>query len=634
MMQFIRERAQGLVAAAIILLLCLTFLLWGVESYINAARQVVVAKVNGEEIPLHEFQAAFQRMRQRAQADQGNGFNAEFWAEESTKKKALDMLVEERLLRQVAHQARLRIADAQLGEYFRASQAFLEDGKFSAARFQQVAQAMGLTPAGFETQVRSDLTVQQLRAGVALSAFSTRQEAGLLAQLLEQKRDIGFTILQPAKPDSITVSDADLATWFKAHEEDFRIPDKVNLEYLELKLDDLKAEVAVDDAALQTYYDAHKAQYTAQEERSVNHVLVQVPKGANEADIAKAKEKALALRAQITGGKTIEDVAKASSDDLGSRAEGGATGFFPKGVMAPEFEAAAFSMKQGELSEPVKTEFGFHLIRLNEIRGGGTKPFADARAEVEAAYRKEQAEAVFFDRAEKFSDAVNEHPDSLAAAGEKVGLKLATAERLTRADIDGKFSSGVSTAIWAPEVLKEGMATTPIEIGPNRVVAVRVTAFEASRLPALADVRAVALERLQQEKVREATRDRGAAIVGRLKKGEDLKAVVDAEKLVWTDVKAANRESSELNRAVARAAFREPLANADSIAYLGVPMGSGAYAVVRVANLALPVVDKIEGRRVDVIKTDTDRVRVIGAWRDFVDGLRASGAVKTWAEHL
>ena len=634
MMQFIRDRVQGLVAGAIILLLCLTFLLWGIESYINAARQVIVAKINGEEIKLQEFQTSFQRMRQRAQADQGNGFNPDFWAEESTKRRALDMLVEERLLRQVADQARLRISNAQLAEYFRAAEVFQQDGKFSPERFQQVAQSMGLTSAGFESQARNDLSVQQLRAGIALSAFSTKGESVALAQLLEQRRDVGYATIQPAKPDSVTVSDADLEAWYKEHEEEFRVPEKVDLEYLELKLEDLKKEVAVDDAALETYYEAHKAQYTAQEERSVNHVLVQVKPDAPEKDVAAAKAKAEALRAAIVGGKSIEAVAKESSDDIGSRAEGGATGFFPKGVMAPEFEAAAFAMKKGDLSEPIKTQFGFHIIKLKDIHPGGPKPFAEARAEVEIAYRTEQAEAAFFDRAEKFSDAVNEHPDSLAAAGDKVHLKAATAERLTRADIDTKFSTGVSTALWAPEVLKEGMATMPVEIGNTRMVAARVTHYEPSRLPALSDVKDEALGRVREARVREAAKARGEALLARLKKGEDLKTVMDAEQLQWADVKAANRDSADLNRAVARAAFREPLEKADAVAYFGVPMGTGAYVVARVSNLSLPKPEAIEGRRLDAIKADTDRVRVISAWREFVDGLRASGSIKTWTQHL
>ena len=634
MMQFIRDRVKGLVAGAIILLLCLTFLLWGIESYISAARQIVVAKVNGEEIALQDYQAAYQRMRQRAQAEQGTGFDPDFWAEETTKRRALDMLVEERLLRQVAEDIRLRVSNAQLTEYFTAAEAFKQDGKFSPALFQQIAQSMGLTSAGLEAQARSDLTVQQLRAGIALSAFSTRNEAVELAQLLDQRRDVGYATVQPAKPDTVTVSDADLEAWYKEHEEEFRIPEKVDLEFLELKLDDLKAEIAVDDAALKAYYDNHKAQYTVQEERSANHVLVQLKPDASEADVEAAKAKALALREAILGGKAIEDVAKESSDDIGSRAEGGATGFFPKGVMAPEFEAAAFAMQKGDLSEPIKTQFGFHVIKLKDIRPGGTKPFAEARAEVEAAYRTEQAEAEFFERAEKFSDAVNEHPDSLAAAGEKVGLEAETSSRLTKADIEARFSSGLSGALWEPEVLKESLATMPVEIGSNRMVAGRVTHYEASRIPPLPEVRDEVLARVQDLRVREAAKTRGEAVLARLEKGEEPQAVMDAEQLQWTEVKAANRDSGELNRAVARAAFREPLEKPESVGFLGVQLGTGAYVVARVSNLSLPKADALEGRKLDVIKTDMDRVRVLGSWREFVDALRASGSIKTWNQHL
>jgi len=192
MMEFIRERAKGLVAIAIISLLCLTFLLWGIESYISAAQQVIVAKVNGEEIPLADFQKSFDRMRSRAQSEQGAEFDADLWTQESTKQKALDALIDERLVHQLIDQSRLRLSHEQITQFIANAEAFQVDGKFSADRFKQIAQSMGLSEAGVEKQVRLDLAQQQLRAGVSLSAFSLKGEAEELAQLHDQTGRAGI----------------------------------------------------------------------------------------------------------------------------------------------------------------------------------------------------------------------------------------------------------------------------------------------------------------------------------------------------------------------------------------------------------------------------------------------------------
>jgi peptidyl-prolyl cis-trans isomerase D len=635
MMEFIRERAQGLVAVAIILLLCLTFLLWGIESYINAARQVIAAKINGEEIQLAEYQKSFERMRHRAQQEQGAEFNAELWTRDTTKQRVLDALVEERLVKQLVEKSRLRIANGQLAQYISSSEAFMVDGKFSPPRFNQIAQMMGMSDAGLEQQIRADLAQQQIRAGVALSAFALKTEAQQLAQLLDQKRDIAYAMVKPADAKSAAVTDAELETYYKAHQDDFRVPEKLTLEFLELKLEDLKREVAVDEKGLQDYYDAHKANYTTQEQRSVNHVLIAVKKDAPDSAVEAAKLKASLLRGLIaSGNKTIEQVAKESSEDIGSKAEGGATGFFPRGVMAPEFEKAAFEMKAGELSQPIRTDFGFHIIKLQDIRAGGTKSFAEARAEVEAAYRTEQAETLLSERAEQFSDALNEHPDSLTAAGERLKLKPETLTAASREVISQRFSDAVAAAAWEPEVLNEGLATPALDIGNNRMVALRVTAREPAKVPPLTELKDTVTEQVKQENVRAAATAKGEALLARLKKGEAAADVMAQEKLDWVKVISANRESTEVSRAVARAAFGVPLKDTDATGFVGVPLGTGAYAVVEVSHLRLPKPEEIEGRKVEAIQRDAESFRLISSWRDFMAELREAASIKTYPKVL
>jgi len=634
MLQFIRERAQGLVAMIIIFFLILTFALWGVDEYIRAARNVVVAEVNGEDIDLTAYQQNFQRMRQRAQAQLGDEFDSALWTKEETKQQALDMLIEERLLKHSVDDARLRVSAPQIASFIRGSETFQVDGKFSFDRYRQVVNMLGFTEVGFEQQARQDLAVQQLRAGIALSAFATQDEALRLAQLFAQKRDVGYALIEPPKPETIEVSDADAEAYYKKNQDLFRVPEKLSLQYLELTIDELKREISVDDQVLNSYYDTHKDSYTLQEQRRVNHILVQVSKDATEAEDAAARAKIEALRKDIEAGAAFEEVAKQSSDDIGSRAEGGDTGFFSRGVMAPEFEQAAFALQVGELSQPVKTEFGYHLIRLREIKPGGIEPFEAVRAQVEDTYRREQAESLYFERAEAFSDAVTEHPDSLEAAAETLNMKVETTAPLTREEIEARFSKDVANAAWEPEVLTEGLVSVPVEIENMRVAAIKVVKHEPTHVPAFADIEVEVVAALRDERARDAARTRGDAIAERLRKGEAAEAVAAAEQIEWQEAKGVSRETSELNRAVARAAFQAPLQTDGEPIVIGVPLNNGAFAVARVSNQQIPTAEELAGKNVDAIRRDLARSYMAAAWRAYIDDLRTEGKVKTFPERL
>ncbi len=634
MLQSIRERAQGLAAALIIGLLCLTFVLWGIESYLTSAREVVVAEVNGEKLKLQTYQATFQRLRQRAQAELGDAFDPKIWSEDITKAKALDFLIEDELITQAVERGRLRITDAQVAEYLKSTPTFQVDGKFSRERFAQVASMLGFAERSFEEEARDDMAAQQLRAGVALSAFVTRSAAVRLEQLREQKRTIGYAVIPAADADSIAIAPAEVESYYAEHKEDFRQEERVKLEYLRLTLDDMSAQVPVDDAALQAYYDAHQAQYTTEEQRNVNHVLVQLKKDATLAEDAAARERAGKLRAEVLGGRNIEDVARESSDDLGSKADGGETGLFGKGVMTPEFERAAFALKGlGDVSEVVKTEFGYHVLRLKDIKPGGVMPFDAARADVESAYRREQAENLFFERAEDFSNAVDEHPDSLAAAGEALALTPAMTEALTRTQLAEQFSPALADAVWEPEVLTEGLATPPVELGNTAIVAARVTDRRPSRVPQLDEVRTAIVAALQSGRAREQAAARGQALLDRLRKGEERAAIVSAETLDWKEATAVGRESSEVNRAVLRAAFKAPVPDVGA-SFVGVGLGTGDFAVIEVSNVQMPAATELDGKALMATKREAERIRMLLAWQDFVATLRAEAKVKTYPQNL
>lgn len=627
MLQSIREKAQGAFAIIVIGLLCLTFAVWGVESYLSAARRVVVADVNGEEVELKDYQQTFQRLRQRAQAELGDAFDATLWTQEETKLKVLDYVVEDSLLTQTLSTAGLRISAAQVGDYLRSSPNFQVDGRFSAERYAQVTSMLGFSEQAFEAQTQRDLALQQLRAGVQASSFLTSQDVTQVEHLLRQTRDVAYAIVPVVEPATAETDETELRSYYDKKKEAYRLPDRVAIEYVEIKLDDLARDVSVDAAAIQTYYDAHLAEFTVEEQRAANHVLVQVKEGASADDDAAAKRKAEEMRALVLGGKPIEDVAREFSDDIGSRAEGGATGLFGRGVMVPEFEQAVFSMKTGDVSEPVKSKFGYHVIKLTEVKPGGVKPMEEVRAEITERVAREQAQERYYELAERFTDTVLEHPDSLQSAADALELKIQSASAQSQDQLAAAFSPALAEAVWESDVLTDRLVSQPVEIGDDRIVAARVTSFEAAHVPELDAVKIQVTLDMKFDQMRDSAIARGKSLLARIEKGEDPVGVMAAEKLEWKVIENATREDERANRAVLRAAFKAAVPEGAEKRFLGIETGSGEYAVAQVGPPKSPAAEdtKPDAR----LKAEIARLRSAAYWRDFVASLKRNASIET-----
>ena len=413
-----------------------------------------------------------------------------------------------------------------------------------------------MTQAGFERQLREDMVKAQLRAGIAASEFVTAIEAREIERLRQQKRDIADAIIPAsAYVDRLEVSEADARAYYESNKETFRREEQVRLEYIALSPAALESDVPVTEAALRAHYDANLAAYTVEEQRNVNHILIQLGPTADAAATAAARAKAEAALERARAGEAFEALAEELSDDVGSRLEGGETGLFPRGVMAPEFEEAAFALAVGEVSDPVRTRFGYHILKLKAVEPGGQRAFEEARADVEQAYRAAQAQQMFFDQAEQFSNLVYEHPDTLAVAADAVGLEVEQTELLTREGIAMLFSPQAAARAFETEVLVEGLNAEPVELPDGRVVALRVTAHEPAVVPPFETVRDAVVERVRNEQLRARTAQAGNALLERLRAGEDAGKVMSSDGFDWKQARGVDRQSTDVNRAVLRAAF-------------------------------------------------------------------------------
>ncbi len=635
MLQSLRDRSQGLLAWLIVILISIPFALWGINEYFSAASQVIVAEVNGQELELKEFQQAHQRYRQQLQSLFGGRLPAAF-NEERLKEQALNQMVAALLEQQAADQAGMRVGDRQVSRTIQSMPAFQRDGRFARDLYERQVEANGMTTAVFEEKVRRDLVTAQLRQAIEDTAFVNKPDAEWVAKSEAEKRAIAYiTLSAESLKASINVTDPDLRAYYETHSDQYMSPEEVKIQYLELALADLAKAVAVSEDAVKAYYDAHAANFTVPEQRRARHILVQIAKGASASDEAAARARALEIASQARGGASFETLAKERSEDLGSKVQGGDLGFFGQGVMDPAFDKAVFGMKVGEISEPVRSRFGYHIIRLEEIEAGSTKGFAEARAEVEEAYRREQAERQYFDQAEQLATLTFENPDTLEIAAKQLGLTVRESDFFPRAGGSGiTGEEKVVDAAFSPELLEERSNSEVLELEDDRAVVLRVKEHRPAERRKLEDVRAEIVSTLQAERAKAMVEERGKALIARLRGGEDRAMLAAAEKLEWKDVPELIRRMDPVDPLLRQAAFRLARPSGKGPSYGGVRIGNGDYAVIAVLAVTDGDPGKLTDKEREHARSQMQRAASDGEWRDFIADLRARADIAIFKEEL
>ncbi len=578
MLQALNDGIKGWLAWVIVILLSIPFALWGVHEFTRSDSRVVVASVGDAEITDRELNRAWLNYRQHLQQILGDAFRSDLFDEQLLRREVLDDLIENEVLRQAAHNAGMRVSDVQMASELRAVEAFHENGQFSRRLYESILFSQGMTPELFERDVRRSLLQEQLRAGVAATAFVTAAERDQLLRLAGQQREVGYLVL-PLEDEVARVefSEAALADFFERNREQFRIGERVVVEYLELSTEALAADGEVDEETLRDFYIQRRAEFVQPERRRAAHILVET------ADQAEA------LLERIEAGESFAALAEAYSQDPGSAREGGDLGWFGPGEMVGPFEDAVFALAEGEVTGPVATEFGYHVIQLQAVQAERGRGFDEVRDQLAQEWLQRQAEGRFFDRVETLANLAFEEPDSLLPAADALGLELRTSEPFSRAGGDGIARHGrVVEAAFSDEVLERGMNSEVIELGPDRMVAVRVVERMASRLPELDEVREAAAEQWRREEASTALEIRAERIRERLEAGESASAVAAEHGVAWRELGAVGRDGRDARgtpAGVLRAAFALEAPREGRAAYTEAWLPAGDKAVVEVARV-------------------------------------------------
>jgi peptidyl-prolyl cis-trans isomerase D len=581
MFDFIRDHTR-LVLGFLLLLIIPSFVFFGVEGYtqFNDAASQAVAKVDGQKISRAEWDDAHRRFmdNQRRQAPTQDPVALDTPA---ARRDTLDNLVRERVLLTAATKMHLFPSDARMARLFDSDPQYAglrgPDGKIS----RELLVAQGLTPALFDQRLRQDLGVRQVVSGVLSTAPSSAVPANAALDAFMQRRAVQLQRFDPAAyRDKVQPTDADVEAYFKANAAQFKAPEQARIEYVMLDLALLGQGVTVTEEELRKAYNDAIAKYSTPEERRASHILVKAESSAKADERAKAKSKAEGLLAEVRKNPAgFAELARKNSDDPGSAAQGGDLDFFGRGQMVKPFEEAAFTLKQGEISGIVESDFGFHIITVTGVRGGQVRPFEAVRAEVESELRKTLAQKRWAESAEIFTNTVYEQSDSLKPVVDKLKLSVQTATVLRKpaAGATGPLASAkLLDAVFGVETLRNKRNTDAVEVGSNQLVSARVVEHFPERVQAFAEVKDRARQRLVEERAAALARQEGEARVAALKTGNSTEPLPIV-------VTVSRAQAQGMPRLLMDAALR---ADADKLpAVTGVDLGADGYFVVRVMQV-------------------------------------------------
>ena len=588
MFEFVRTHNR-LLQAVLIILVFPAFVIVSCQGYdrFTGSGAQTVAKVDGHNITQADWDAAVQRQGEQMRR-QTPSLDPKLFDSPQFKHEVLEQMLRERVLFAAAQQQHLSISDQRLQRELLAVPQLAAlrrpDGSIDVDGYKALLAAQGMSPEQFEASVRQDGTLRQVLGAIADSSIDAPAVARLGADALLQQREVQLQRFDAASYAArLQPGEADLEAYYKAHAEALRAPEQAQIEYVVLDLGALGKDIALPEAELHKYYEENVARYSSAEERRASHILVKADKDAPADARAKAKAKAEQLVAELRKepGKFAE-LAKKNSDDPGSAERGGDLDFFGRGAMVKSFEDAAFAMKPGEISNPVESEFGWHIIRLDAVRGGDKKPFDSVRAEIETEVRKQLAQKRYAEAAEQFSNTVYEQSDSLQPVIDKLKLdkRSATVQRQPAAGASGALASQkLIDAVFSNDVLRNKRNTDAVEIGPNQLASARVVQHMPARVLPLAEVRDQVRQRVIAEQAAALSRKDGEARVAALAKGEGT-AGLPAPVLV------SRAQTQGLSPMVVDAILRADAAKLPSA--FGVEVPGQGYVALRLTKVQTP----------------------------------------------
>jgi peptidyl-prolyl cis-trans isomerase D len=608
-------------------LIAVPFAFFGIDSFTRTMLRGSdeVAKVDGIAVTQREFEAALRQQTERLRAMFGTNVDIAELDTPELRNTLLDSLIEQKLLLGTALKANVGVSDEALRQLIASIPAFQSDGKFSREIYESQLRAQGMEPATFEAQLRRDLSTSLLSRGISDTAIFPRSVAQKLAALEDEKREVSeLRIGAQSFLAQVKVDPAAVKAYYDANPVDYRLPDRMRVEYLVFSASDLEAGESVSDAELQEAYRARLAKRGDSEQRRASHILIPLEPGAKEEDKKAARAKAEAILAEVkkTPGKFAE-LAKKYSKDPGSADKGGDLGFFARGMMVKPFEDTVFAMKkEGEISSVVESEFGFHIIRLTGIKGSKAPSLAELSGELRAEVKKQKAMRRFAQESGEFKDMVYEQADSLQSVAARFKLAAHRSDWFGRktppAQLGPLANPKVINALFAEDSIRTRRNIDAVEIAPGTLLAARVVDYQPATQRPFDEAKTEIEQLLRKREAAKLARAEGQAQLDKLAKGA-------AAAVKWGAPRTVSRRDTQgvradaLQRILAADAGKLPV-------FVGADLGDDGYAIYRVEKIVPAPAKTAEQNAADIARNERAAGRA--QYAAYVASLRANADVK------
>ncbi len=602
------------------LILVPPFAFFGIQSFSRLAGGSDIAEVDGSAISPAEFSRALDQQRDQLRAALGRNFDPALLDTPEARKQLLDNLVARRVIGLYLARNRMSATDEQVRELIAAEPAFQEDGKFSRGRYEALIRGQNMSEAQFEAQLRSDLVMRQLSAGLVDSGFVAKTTAQRIAALRGESREVSESILPASQfAGQVKLAPDAVEAYYKAHPKEFEVPEQIRAEYAELTLDAVVAGEPIPADEIKAWYETNVA-----------------PKRRERLEARKRIE---ALAAEVRKDPArFAELAKANSQDPGSAAQGGDLGWFARGAMVKPFEDAVFKLRENEVSPIVETDFGFHLIKVTGIRKGeggkgeerrashillaapgDAKDFEASRAEIERDLRRQRAQKRFPELAEQFSNMAYEQPDGLAPLAERFKVQIRPTDWFGRGNAPQPLNNPkLVNALFGDDALRNKRNTEAVEIAPGRVVVARVLEHKPASVRPLDEVRDGIAKRLTAEEALKLAQAAGIERLKQLQAGEGTATS-------WSLARTVSRE----NPAGLDPRAVPPVFRVDTVklpAYVGVDLPPSGYGLYRISKVT--EAQAADDAKLRAIDAGLSRQEARDSYQAFVDGLRGRAKVE------
>ena len=626
MLMTIRDKAQGWIAWAIVILISIPFALWGIQEYLGVGSEPLIAKVNDREITEREVETAAFKLRNNLREQLGAQYNADLFPESMLRKQVLEGMIEDTLILQASDRLGLRAGDSMVRETILTVPAFQVNGQFDTEVYKRAVQLQGLTEKGFEDRIRNSLVTTQLRLAIEGSAAVPKPFVEDADQLSRQQRKFSYVIVSadqvapPAEP-----TEEQIEAYYSSNQNALMSDEMVKLEYLLLNYDAISNTLDATEDNLQAFYQQHKSEFVIPDKKRISHILFELDSEADEQTVKAATEKAENIYRRVQQGEDFATLAAEVSQDIVSAEQGGDLGYLEPGLFDQDFENAASALSLDEISQPVRTRFGLHLLKVTAVDKGNDADFDSVRDQVKEKFLQSESEQVFYDFAERLANLSYESPDSLEPAAQELGLEIQATDWISRSGGEGALSSPkVTGAAFSEEALTQGYNSEPIELSPSEIIVLRVVEHKVAAVKPLQEVKTRIIEQLKLDAAATAVESKADELLAELKSGTSIQAIADANAMSVENVDYSSRKNPELPGGLLDKVFAMPKPNEGQSEY--------AKSLMSVDEIALISLDDV--KQVDLNEDNSMLMNMLSQqqgseeFQSYINSLRADAEIE------